>query len=93
LRLQIPHKPLHQKLDINLPEGQHLVDRAALFAHESLRGRRASSLLPQHLGHSSIQTTATTYANVTPGGQSRAAELMPPLDLVQDGAKKSNKKG
>jgi hypothetical protein len=32
-------------------------------------------------------------AHVTPGGQSRAAELMPPLDLVQDGAEKIKQKG
>lgn len=39
------------------------------------------------MGHASIQTTATTYAHVTPGGQKRAAELMP--SLVQFGAEKS----
>ena len=39
------------------------------------------------MGHASIQTTATTYAHVTPGGQKRAADLLP--SLVQFGAKKS----
>lgn len=34
-----------------------------------------------------IQTTATTYAHVTPGGQKRAADLLP--SLVQFGAEKS----
>ena len=47
----------------------------------------AGADLRAQMGHSSIQTTATTYAHVTPGGQSRAAELMPPVDLVQDGQK------
>ena len=36
------------------------------------------------MGHASIQTTATTYAHVTPVGQKRAADLLP--SLVQFGA-------
>ena len=39
------------------------------------------------MGHASIQTTATTYAHVTPVGQKRAADLLP--SLVQFGAETS----
>ena len=62
-------------------------------ASEMLAAGADLAAVAAQMGHSSIQTTATTYAHVTPGGQSRAAELMPPLDLVQDGAEKLNKKG
>ena len=64
-----------------------------IAASEMLAAGADLAAVAAQMGHSSIQTTATTYAHVTPGGQSRAAELMPPLDLVQDGAEKSNKKG
>lgn len=64
-----------------------------IAASEMLAAGADLSAVAAQMGHSNTQTTATTYAHVTPGGQSRAAELMPPLYLVQDGAEKSNKKG
>ena len=74
---------------------EYAIDETELARLEALARAAGADLaaVAAQMGHSSIQTTATTYAHVTPGGQSRAAELMPPLDLVQDGAEKSNKKG
>lgn len=64
-----------------------------IAASEMLAAGADLAAVAAQMGHASIQTTATTYAHVTPGGQSRAAELMPPLDLVPVGAGKNDKKG
>ena len=64
-----------------------------IAASEMLAAGADLAAVAAQRGHASIQTTATTYAHVTPGGQSRAAELMPPLDLVPVGAGKNDKKG
>lgn len=56
-------------------------------ASEMLAAGADLAAVAAQMGHASIQTTATTYAHVTPGGQKRAATLMP--DLVQFGAEKS----
>ena len=59
---------------------------------KSAAGAGLAAVVAQ-MGHSYIQITATTYAHVTPGAHSRAAESMPPLDLVQDGAEKQKRLG
>ena len=60
---------------------------AAREASEMLAAGADLAAVAAQMGHSSIQTTATTYAHVTPGGQKRAADLLP--SLVQFGAEKS----
>lgn len=55
-------------------------------ASEMLAGGADLAAVAAQMGHASTQTTATTYAHVTPGGQRRAAEAMP--SLVQFGAEK-----
>lgn len=55
-------------------------------ASEMLAAGADLAAVAAQMGHASIQTTATTYAHVTPGGQKRAAALMP--GLVQFGAEK-----
>lgn len=56
-------------------------------ASEMLAAGADLAAVAAQMGHASIQTTATTYAHVTPGGQKRAADLLP--SLVQFGAEKS----
>lgn len=56
-------------------------------ASEMLAAGADLAAVAAQMGHASIQTTATTYAHVTPGGQKRAADLLP--SLVQFGAGKS----
>lgn len=55
-------------------------------ASEMLAAGADLAAVAAQMGHASIQTTATTYAHVTPGSQRRAAESMP--SLVQFGAEK-----
>ena len=61
---------------------------AALEASEMLAAGADLAAVAAQMGHASIQTTATTYAHVTPGGQKCAADLLP--SLVQFGAEKSS---
>lgn len=68
-------------------------------ASEMLAAGADLAAVAAQMGHASIQTTATTYAHVTPGGQARAAALLPSLDsaprlvhLVQLGAEKDEKR-
>ena len=67
-------------------ETERLAEVAALH-HERKRKAEELAAIAAQMGHASIQTTATTYAHVTPGGQKRAADLLP--SLVQFGAEKS----
>lgn len=52
-----------------------------LAATEMLaRGADLAAVAAQ-LGHASVTTTGSTYAHVTPGGQSHAGSLMPSIDI------------
>ncbi|WP_418719672.1 tyrosine-type recombinase/integrase [Bilophila wadsworthia] len=52
-----------------------------LAATEMLaRGADLAAVAAQ-LGHASVTTTGSTYAHVTPGGQSHAGSLMPAIDI------------
>lgn len=52
-----------------------------LAATEMLaRGADLAAVAAQ-LGHASVTTTGSTYAHVTPGGQSHAGSLMPTIDV------------
>lgn len=59
--------------------GIRMYDIRHVAASEMLAAGADLASVAAQLGHASIQTTATTYAHVTPGGQARAASLMPPL--------------
>ncbi len=50
-----------------------------IAASEMLAAGADLAAVAAQMGHASIQTTATTYAHVTPGSQARAAALMPSL--------------
>lgn len=53
-----------------------------LAATEMLsRGADLAAVAAQ-LGHASVTTTGSTYAHVTPGGQSHAGEIMPAIDVL-----------
>lgn len=60
--------------------GIRMYDIRHVAASEMLAAGADLAAVAAQLGHASIQTTATTYAHVTPGGQARAAALMPALE-------------
>lgn len=55
-----------------------------IAASEMLTAGADLSAVAAQMGHSSIQTTATTYAHVAPGAQARAASLMPGIEPSED---------
>lgn len=58
-------------------------DLRHVAASEMLAAGADLAAVAAQMGHASIQTTATTYAHVTQGGQEKAAALMPVLESVQ----------
>lgn len=56
-------------------------DLRHVAASEMLAAGADLASVAAQMGHASIQTTATTYAHVTHGGQEKAAALMPTLEL------------
>jgi Site-specific recombinase XerD len=68
-RAGIPHIPMY-----NI---RH-VSASAMLAN----GADLASVAAQ-LGHSNVNTTGTTYAHVTEGGQQRAVALMPGIKTVE----------
>lgn len=49
-------------------------------ATEMLAGGADLASVAAQMGHATVTTTANTYAHVTPGGQKKAAALMPGID-------------
>ena len=52
-----------------------------LAASEMLARGADLAAVSAQLGHASVTTTGSTYAHVTPGGQSHAGALMPAIDV------------